>query len=83
MSRGTGKMQNAIMDALNGMSGRATTKALMGSMDIDFGNKSRKVSFYHALNGLHDRRIITWYKQHGGINSPSGFICITRKNIHW
>jgi|MudIll2142460700_1097286.scaffolds.fasta_scaffold77094_2 hypothetical protein len=57
MSRGTGKMQNAIMDALNGKNGRATTKALMESMDIDFGNKSRKVSFYLALNGLQDRRI--------------------------
>ncbi|MDD5700640.1 MAG: hypothetical protein PHU23_01205 [Dehalococcoidales bacterium] len=81
MSRGQGKMQKAIMKALESKEGRATTKILMEAIGLDQNSQSQKVSFYRALNGLQNRGLITWYKEHGGVNSPHGLVCITRKNV--
>lgn len=80
MSR-TGSIQKAILEALESKGGRATTKAIMETVDLDFSNQCKKVSFYRALNGLQNRGLITWYKEHGGVNSPHGLVCATRKNV--
>jgi len=81
MSRGPGSMQKTIMEALEGKGGRASTKVLMEAIGVDSSNQSKKVSFYRALNGLQGRGLITWYKEHGGPNSPSGLVSITRTNV--
>ena len=81
MSRGLGSMQKAILESLKSKDGRASTNILLQNVEIQSGKKVIPVSFYRALRGLQDRGLVHWIKEHGGPNSPSGLVSITRTNV--
>jgi hypothetical protein len=77
MTRGLSKLQIDILKLLNDNGGRSSTKTLIDSLS----EKVFPESFYRSLNSLQKRGMVTWIKEHGGVNSPSGLVSITRKNV--
>lgn len=75
MSRGLGSMQRAILKALNETSWPATTLALMEIISPVYNRSDAFLaSFYRALNGLQERKLIRWDKAHGGPKSSYGLV---------
>jgi hypothetical protein len=82
VSRGLGSMQRAILEALGARGGRASTEALMKEINPSYDSDAAFISsFYRALSGLLNRKLIRWDKAHGGPKSSSGLVSSRRKNV--
>ena len=73
MSRGLGSMQRAILANLEAKGGRASTRTLIEAVGTQ--------GFYRSLNNLEKKGLISWVKEHGGPNCPSGLVSVTRKKV--
>jgi hypothetical protein len=73
MSRGLGSKERAILAALEAKDGRVSTRTLIEAVGTQ--------GFYRSLNSLLKKGLISWIKEHGGPNCPSGLVSVTRKNI--